>query len=92
MNLLTDNISHKNVESELLKSFELKKINQIECQVLSFNNRVLSLHQKFGFIQNKIEKKVLNRDKKHVDLIHLINYKKLWTIKREEIKNKLKIN
>ena len=73
------------------KIFELKKINQLECQVLSFNNRVLSLHQKFGFRQNKIERQVLFREKKYVDLIHLINYKKLWIIEKEKIKNKLKI-
>ena len=74
------------------KIFDMKGVHELECQVLSFNNKVLSLHQKFGFIQNKVEKKILNRDKKNVDLIHLINYKKLWTIKREEIKKKLKIN
>ena len=72
--------------------FDLKGIQKLECQVLSFNDKVLSLHQKFGFVQNKIEKKFLYRDKKDIDLIYLINYKKLWAIKREEIKKKLKIN
>jgi len=72
--------------------FDLKGIQKLECQGLSFNDKVISLHQKFGFVQNKIEKKFLYRDKKDIDLIYLINYKKLWTIKREEIKKKLKIN
>lgn len=74
------------------KIFEVKEIDQLKCQVLSFNYKVLSLHQKFGFKQIKIKKKALFRENKYVDLIHLTNYKKLWMIKREEIKKKLRIN
>tara|TARA_B100000780_G_C20975001_1_gene389402 strand:+ start:235 stop:729 length:495 start_codon:yes stop_codon:yes gene_type:complete len=53
MNLLTDNISHKNVESELLKSFELKKIKSsfmgMYC-LKNFSERdVYILFRKIGY-------------------------------------------
>jgi UDP-4-amino-4,6-dideoxy-N-acetyl-beta-L-altrosamine N-acetyltransferase len=72
------------------KIFRLKKIDKLRCQVLSNNIRIVSLHKKFGFIENKIEKKFLYRKSMHLDLFFLENDKKSWTIKKMEIKNKLK--
>jgi hypothetical protein len=72
------------------KIFMNKKIDTLECQVLSFNSRILSLHEKFGFIITKVEKSILNRTNMNVDIFFLINDKKSWDIKRMEIKKKLK--
>lgn len=72
------------------KVFEIKKIDTLECQVLSNNTRILSLHKKFGFTITRIEKNILYRENKYLDIFFLINDKKSWNIKRLEIKKKLK--
>jgi len=70
--------------------FRLKKIDILRCQVLSNNIRIVSLHKKFGFTINKIEKEILHRENSYLDLFFLENNKESWIIKRREIKNKLK--
>lgn len=70
--------------------FKFKKIDTLECQVLSCNPRILSLHKKFGFTIIKTEKNILQRDNVSYDVIFLMNNKSSWNIKKIEIRNKLK--
>lgn len=72
------------------KAFEIKKIDILECQVLSYNFRVLSLHKKFGFNITRVEKNVLYRENKYLDVFFLVNDKNSWNIKKIEIKKKLR--
>ena len=72
------------------KVFEIKKIDTLECQVLSNNTRVLSLHIKFGFTITRLAKNILCSENKYCDIFFLTNDKKSWNIKRLEIKKKLK--
>jgi UDP-4-amino-4,6-dideoxy-N-acetyl-beta-L-altrosamine N-acetyltransferase len=72
------------------KIFKNKKIDTLECQVLSFNSRILSLHEKFGFMITRVEKNILHRNNTNIDIFFLINDKKIWNTKRIEIKKKLK--
>ena len=72
------------------KIFKLKRIDILECQVLSENLRILSLHKKFGFTIARVEKNILYRENKYLDILFLTNNKNSWNIKRIEIKKKLK--
>jgi hypothetical protein len=72
------------------KAFGIKKIDTLECQVLSYNFRILSLHKKFGFNITRVEKNILYRENKYLDVFFLMNDKSSWNIKKIEIKKKLR--
>ena len=72
------------------KIFKIKKIDTLECQVLSCNPKILSLHKKFGFTIIKTEKNILNRDNVSYDIIFLTNNKNSWNVKKIEMANRLK--
>lgn len=65
--------------------FEKKKINKLNCEVLEFNNSVLKLHKKFGFIQEGIKTQHIYRNKKYINTVLLGLDRSNWSKKKLEL-------
>ena len=71
----------------ICKMFKKKNIRKIICQVFSFNTRVISMHQKFGFVINNPKKIKKNKN----NLIHFSISKNRWGSHLPLIKKKIRV-
>lgn len=80
------------VEYKVLEhAFEVLKLNKICGEVLKFNERVLKLHQRFGFvIEANYRQHVLKGGEYH-DAVGVGLLKEDWDAKKEQLKRLLKL-
>ena len=71
----------------ICKMFKKKNISKIICQVFSFNTRVISMHQKFGFVIDNPKKIEKNKN----NLIHFSISKNRWRNHLPLIKKKIRV-
>ena len=68
--------------------FSNLKMNKLNCEVLEFNNKVISLHKKFGFeIEGKRKEHIIRKKIFH-DIVLLGLSKKKWLSVKKLIKKK----
>jgi RimJ/RimL family protein N-acetyltransferase len=66
--------------------------NKLNCIVLSFNQTVIKLHQKFGFVIEGAIKDYIYRNNLFLDLILLGIKKEQWLECKKKIETIFKIN
>lgn len=67
------------------------KLHKLCCEVLSFNSRVIKLHQKFGFSVEGIFREQFLRDDQRYDIFRLGILATEWLDRRDEMQNRLRI-
>jgi UDP-4-amino-4,6-dideoxy-N-acetyl-beta-L-altrosamine N-acetyltransferase len=70
-------------------AFETLKIHKLYCEVLSFNENVIKLHQKFGFAVEGVFKEHHFADGEYVDIYRLAILANEWGSMRNAQKDKL---
>lgn len=70
-------------------AFENMQLHKLCCEVLSFNQAVIKLHQKFGFVTEGVLRHQHLVDGSYVDVHRLGLLIDEWSAKRDEIKARL---
>lgn len=72
------------VEYNILKIvFEDLKLNKLRCEVFTFNNKVITMHEKFGFRREAYYREHVKKGDTYYDVVGLAMLKKEW----EQVKN-----
>lgn len=67
------------MEKEALRfAFNDLKLNKLWCEVLSFNEKVIKFHQRFGFQVEGVFKSQYKRDNEFYDIYRLALFKQDW--------------
>ncbi len=69
--------------------FETMKFNKLMCEVFSFNEKVIHMHEKFGFNQEGLFKKHILKDGKYFDVVALAILKHEWDLLKENLKQSI---
>lgn len=70
-------------------AFMTMGLNKLHCEVLDFNQAVIKLHLKFGFLVEGIFKEHHSADGVYHDVYRLANFRKWWLAAREPIAARL---
>ena len=70
-------------------AFLVLKLHKLQCEVLAFNEPVIKLHKKFGFMVEGILREQHKIDGKYVDIYRLGLLKLEWEEKRNDMLAKL---
>lgn len=80
------------VEFKVLEyAFEVLKLNKVCCEVLKFNERVLKLHQRFGFVIEANYRQHIFKGGRYEDAIGVGILKEDWDNKKIQLKRLLKL-
>tara|TARA_Y100000780_G_scaffold232164_1_gene261258 strand:- start:1421 stop:1966 length:546 start_codon:yes stop_codon:yes gene_type:complete len=71
-------------------AFDTLKLQQLNCEVLGFNTKVIKMHGKFGFHVEHTYKHAFFDGNTHHDIVKLSLCKSRWQIIKPEIKNKIR--
>lgn len=66
--------------------FEIMKFHKLNCEVFSFNEGVIKMHEKFGFHKEGLLREYIYKDGRFYDVVVLSILNQEW----QNIKNKLK--
>lgn len=64
-------------------------MRKLNCEVLSSNDRVVSLHEKFGFVHEGLFRGHIMRDGEPVDVVRLALFAEEWEVRRPGIIQRL---
>jgi RimJ/RimL family protein N-acetyltransferase len=70
-------------------AFFTLKLHKLQCEVLAFNELVIKLHKKFGFIVEGTLREQHKIDGEYGDIYRLGLLKAEWEEKRKDMLNKL---
>lgn len=77
----------KEVECLMLEyGFEHLGLNKLYCEVLTTNEKVVSLHKRFGFVEEGLFREHVFKQGKFVDILFLALYSKRYFEIRDDIK------
>lgn len=67
------------IEFNILKYvFEDLGLNKLRCEVLTFNQQVISMHEKFGFRREAYYREHVKKGEKYYDVVGLAMLRKEW--------------
>jgi UDP-4-amino-4,6-dideoxy-N-acetyl-beta-L-altrosamine N-acetyltransferase len=66
-------------------AFEAINIRKLCCEIFVFNNPVVKLHSKFGFLQESYFKEHILKDNKYEDVVGMAMFKSDWLVKKVDI-------
>ncbi len=70
--------------------FEELKLQKLCCEVLAFNQAVINMHKKFGFMQEGLFRRhILKRDQ-FVDVVSLAILQEEWNARKQELELRLR--
>ena len=78
--------------SALLYIFDELNLNKLRCEVLAFNNTVVKLHKRFGFMIEGCIRNAHFDGQNYHDIVHLGIFSQEWTELKNFIKEKLKVD
>jgi hypothetical protein len=67
-------------------AFDVLGVHKVSCEVLSFNERVISIHQKFGVKIEGVFKDHILKDGKYLDIVRMAILKNEWSDIRNNFK------
>lgn len=70
--------------------FEDLALNKLCCEVLGFNEPVVNMHKRFGFVQEGVYRQHIFKSGSFMDVIALAILAEEWEVKRSEIEEKLR--
>ena len=78
------------VEFNIIKRvFDNLKLNRLECEVFVFNDKVIKMHEKFGFRREGYFREYIYKDGKFLDVVALALLKNDWKRIEENLFNKI---
>lgn len=78
------------VEYSILEHvFERLGLNKLCCEVLGFNERVVNMHERFGFQQEGLFREHIIKGEEAYDVVRLGILRAEWRAKKPEIRNRL---
>ena len=78
------------VEFEVLSYvFDSLKLNKLRCEVFTFNDKVIQMHEKFGFRREAYYRQHVLKDKEYKDVVALAILKSEWDQIKELMKSKI---
>lgn len=66
-------------------AFNELKLNKLNCAVLSFNDKVIELHKKFGFVEEGILRKQIKKNAEYVDVVLLGMTRDEWEHQKQKL-------
>jgi UDP-4-amino-4,6-dideoxy-N-acetyl-beta-L-altrosamine N-acetyltransferase len=72
-------------------AFEELNLHKLRCEVLGFNQVVVKLHKKFGFVEEGVLRDAFYDGQSYHNIIHLGIFSQEWKDVKGELKTKLKI-
>ncbi|EGQ7933986.1 UDP-4-amino-4,6-dideoxy-N-acetyl-beta-L-altrosamine N-acetyltransferase [Vibrio vulnificus] len=72
-------------------AFDKLNLHKLRCEVLGFNQVVVKLHKKFGFVEEGSHRDAFYDSENYHDIVHLGIFHNEWKNKRGELKTKLKL-
>lgn len=69
--------------------FEELNLNKLNCEVFSFNDRVISMHEKFGFRREGYYRQHVHKNGKYLDVVALAMLKSEWKQFKEPLKERI---
>ncbi|MDA0406791.1 UDP-4-amino-4,6-dideoxy-N-acetyl-beta-L-altrosamine N-acetyltransferase [Vibrio alginolyticus] len=72
-------------------AFSNLNLIKLRCEVLGFNNVVVKLHKKFGFVEEGRLREAFYDGEIYHDIVHLGIFSQEWEDVKNELKTKLKI-
>jgi UDP-4-amino-4,6-dideoxy-N-acetyl-beta-L-altrosamine N-acetyltransferase len=69
--------------------FDELKLEKLRCEVITFNDKVISMHEKFGFRREAFYRHHVKKDGKWQDVVGLAILKDEWEVQKEVMKNKI---
>jgi UDP-4-amino-4,6-dideoxy-N-acetyl-beta-L-altrosamine N-acetyltransferase len=66
--------------------FYTLKLNKLRCEVMIFNDKVISMHEKFGFRREAYYRQHVKKDGKWIDSVGLAILKEEWDKQRDYMK------
>jgi UDP-4-amino-4,6-dideoxy-N-acetyl-beta-L-altrosamine N-acetyltransferase len=70
--------------------FEELKLQKLCCEVLAFNQAVINMHKKFGFVQEGLFRRHILKGDEFVDVVCLALLQEEWSAKKPELELRLK--
>ena len=67
-------------------AFDILKLHKLNCEVLDFNESVVKLHKKFGFIEEGRKRQQIFKNDRFVDVVMLGLLCSEWQIGKEKMK------
>ena len=67
-------------------------INKLRCEVITFNEKVIQMHEKFGFRREAFYRQHVLKDNKFLDVVGLALLKQEWKQIRLSLQSKIYIN
>lgn len=77
--------------SALEYAFNELKLHKLRCEVLGFNQTVVKLHKKFGFVEEGRLRKAFYDGVRYHDVVHLGIFSQEWDDIKSSLKIKLKL-
>ena len=69
--------------------FETMQFNRLMCEVFSFNEKVIQMHNKFGFNEEGYYKEHILKGGKYYDVVALAILKSEWYISKDKLKESI---
>lgn|SRR5574344_860310 len=63
--------------------FDELKLNKLRCEVFTFNDKVITMHEKFGFRRESYYREHIKKGDKYYDVVGLAMLKKEWASIKE---------
>ncbi|MCK5194369.1 MAG: UDP-4-amino-4,6-dideoxy-N-acetyl-beta-L-altrosamine N-acetyltransferase [Desulfobulbaceae bacterium] len=67
-------------------AFDCLALRKLCCEVFSFNHTVIKLHKKFGFQEEGIFQRHVQKNNQYEDIVALALFKDEWLLKRDHMK------
>lgn len=78
-------VEHKIIEFV----FNELKLNKLKCEVFAFNDKVISMHEKFGFRRESYFRNHVRKNNSYYDVVGLALFKRDWELIRNTFKDKI---
>lgn len=72
-------------------AFNQLGLYKLRCEVLGFNQVVVKLHKKFGFVEEGRHRDAFHDGENYHDIVHLGIFATEWAEARDDLKTKLKL-
>ncbi|MGS0682079.1 UDP-4-amino-4,6-dideoxy-N-acetyl-beta-L-altrosamine N-acetyltransferase [Shewanella sp. 125m-7] len=72
-------------------AFSVLNLHKLRCEVLGFNQVVVKLHKKFGFVLEGTHRDAFHDGKSYQDVVHLGLFSHEWLEVKDTLKAKLKL-
>lgn len=69
--------------------FDTLKLNKLRCEVMTFNDKVITMHEKFGFRREAYYRQHVKKDGKWQDAVGLAMLRDEWKAQRETMSAKI---